>query len=201
VATLVIIFFSVLTVSLIVCIATAPWWFVRSLYRHRLWRMHDRLVLDIAEDRLPGTHPAVRQLLKRLEFAVDGRRRITMLDVLLVLFLRHRASPETRKYIDDSSRDRSLSGLSLERRQTVEGYRSQMATLIAGSMITGSWLGLFVLAVVLMPTTVILWRERRTVGFPQVADMAIERTHLVQPSVALSRDYERKQRDGALSLA
>lgn len=198
--TLLIVIFSALTVAVLAALVTAPWWFVSSLYRHRLWRLHDRLLIDVVDGRLPAKHPAVRQLRRRLGYAVDKRRRLTMLDVLLVLVVRKTTPPEVRGYIERETRDCSLDGLSPDQRDTVMAYRQSSATLLTGRVLTGSWLGLLVLMFMLPVAVIAVSRQERAEGdrsasLSDVADRAVERTHLVKPTsaVALSRQYQRRQ--------
>jgi hypothetical protein len=179
--TVIIVFFSTVSIGIIVTVATLPWWFTRSLYQHRLWRMRDRLADDILDRNLPPAHPAVVQLFRRTTSALRNGRRMTMLDVVIGLIMRRHAEEQV---------------------SLLETHRDELETLLAGSTITGSWLGMAFVAVWFIPALAHYLREQRekrlspglVISASEATDIAVRRTHLVQPSQALYREHEAKNR-------
>jgi hypothetical protein len=201
--TVLIVFFSIVSIALIITFATLPWWLARSLHGHRIWRLRDNFVGDILSERLPEDHPAVRQLLRRFEFVLKPRahpRRITMINLVVMLAVRRTVSPATREYVDKCVEDCSLDGLEPVERDRLVGYRDRLNVLLAGSTLTGSWLGIAVVFVFLVPAFVQYRRQQRrqedagieglVYSAGLATDMAVERTpRLVGSSNDLYRPH------------
>jgi hypothetical protein len=187
--TVLIVFFSIVSIALIITFATLPWWLARSLHGHRVWRLRDSFVGDILSERLPKDHSAVRQLLRRFEFVLKPRAhpgRITVINLVVMLVARQTVSRATRAFVDDCVEDCPLDGLEPAERDLLVRYRDRLNVLLAGSTLTGSWLGIALVFVFLVPAFVQYRRQRqrqddaRIEGFVYSAglatDMAVERT-------------------------
>jgi hypothetical protein len=121
--TLLILFLSAASIAIFVALVTLPWWFARSMHRHRIWRLRDTLVDDMICGRLPSDHKAVRQILDRVEGALDHGHRLTMLDLVVWMVANRGTDPSTRRYMEQAVADCPLAGLDSEQAKCVHiGY-------------------------------------------------------------------------------
>lgn len=142
-----------------------PRWCTRSLHRHRLWRLRDRIADDILDGVLPREHPAVMDLLDRTETVLAHHGELTLLNTYLLSHLFGRVPESARRYITQCGQELSTGGLTAEQAQKVRDYRQERLVLLTGSVLTGSWLGIFTLMLA-MPKLLIdqIKRDGRTDG-------------------------------------
>lgn len=134
-----------LTAAVLLAVATAllrlPQWFVRGIYRHRLWRLRDRVADDVLAGRLPP-HPAVLALLNDTPMHVRMSSRASVIDLLIVRRLWGKLSPSAAEQVRRSVTAPSLHGLSQAEAGLFEEYRRQQAQLLTEVVLIGSWLGI-----------------------------------------------------------
>lgn len=133
---------ALVTTGLYVAIITLPRWFVRGMDHHRMWALRDDVIDDIIAERLPRDHPAVRQLVQRMELVLRDGKHITLLDVQIFARLLGRLEPPLQRAIKKQGQMCSLKGLSDSERKLVEEYRQRFLLVVAGSMLLSSWFGL-----------------------------------------------------------
>lgn len=131
-----------LVLTLAAAVVTLPRWCIRSLHRHRLWRLRDRIADDMIEGVLPKDHPAVVDLLGRTEMALFRYSDFTLLNVTIMAMLHIRSSRSVQREILAIGAECSTAGLSEHQTELVRGYRAERLNLLAGSVLTGSWLGM-----------------------------------------------------------
>lgn len=129
----------IFTASLI----TLPRWCVRSLHRHRLWRLRDQVVDSVLAGCLPANHPAVKYLISELERAIRHCHRMSLLKLRGFILLRRRLSRAAETQLRSRSAPPSLAGLGEAEKMLLKEYRQAEATLLAGNLLLGSWLGVY----------------------------------------------------------
>lgn len=143
---LVVAFMCVGSVGLFYAVIFLPRWFTRSMHGHRLWRLRDSFVDDIIAGRLPREHPAVQRALSDIEWAVRNGKTLKMLDVYLCLWLFRRMETTSRKEFAKTAAVPSFDGLTAEQSALLRERMTSFTTLLAGSLMLGSWLGLATVA-------------------------------------------------------
>lgn len=129
------------SLSAFVVVLTLPRWFARSLHGHRMWRLRDAVVDDVLAGDLSRDNKAVQHLVGSMD-AVLNSRHVALLDVYIIRHVSKRADPALRKLAQKQGFACPLDGLSAAERQRVEEYRERFLTLLVGSMLLGSWLGI-----------------------------------------------------------
>lgn len=136
-AVLVIIVWAGVVVALFVGLLTAPRWCFRSLARHRLWALRDRLVDDVLADRLPGDNNQVADLRRQLEVAILHVTKMRLIDVF-VFGLLHDRRPSVSGH-DGSGHSSKLTDHEEER---LRKHQDRFHFLLLSSLLLGSWVGL-----------------------------------------------------------
>lgn len=131
-------------------IIAAPRWFARSLHRNRLWHLRDRFVAEIVSGRIPADDPAVRDTLRRIERAIASVKQISLLRALIFARLARRLTPDASRALDRRTAWPSLHRLDAHQQATVTSFREALDTLLAGGALLSSWLGVF-LVLMLLP--------------------------------------------------
>ncbi len=124
-----------------VVVLTLPRWFARSLHGHRMWRLRDAVVDDVLAGDLSRDHKAVQHLIGIMD-AVLNSKHVALLDVYIVRRVSKDADPAFRKLARNQGLACPLDGLSPPESQRIEAYRERFMTLLAGSMLLGSWFGI-----------------------------------------------------------
>ncbi len=116
-------------VVLFIAVLTAPRWCLRSLARHRLWELRDKLMDDVLDRRLDRDDKQVVHLLGRIENAISHVTNMTLLELLVFARLYDRSGlevPAATEYRADL----------LRRREDRFRY------LLMSSLFLGSWIGI-----------------------------------------------------------
>ncbi len=124
-----------------VVVLTLPKWFARSLHGHRIWRLRDQVVDDVHDGRLPRDHKAVQHLIRVMNGILRDKHD-TLLDVYIVRRACRGADPAFLASTQKQGFGCTLEGLNPDERELVEDYRRRFVTLLAGSMLLGSWFGI-----------------------------------------------------------
>jgi hypothetical protein len=120
-------------------VVTLPRWFARSLWKHRLWVLRDCVVDDVIDQRLPYDHPAVRDLVQRLEMVVHDMAHMHIVDMWAWRRAYRNAPPTAQEELLKGSGVRGLSEQQIAR---VCEHRERMLFLTTSMIFTGSWIGI-----------------------------------------------------------
>ncbi len=161
---------SAIQIALVVLVPTAlfvvflriPHWGAQSLNRHRLWRLRDRIVDDMIDGRLPKDDPAVRDLLRKVEFVIRNTPTITALMVYVWKSLPE--SHKARGKAEVHRLERSKDALSSEECERLKRYEARLRSLLASTTLLGSWLGLATILRFVIPALRMVHRERAQIG-------------------------------------
>jgi hypothetical protein len=130
------------TVGAFVGVLTLPRWLARNLGQDRMWRLRDDLVRDLlVTEILPKDHPAVKELLWKMDWALCDGRHFTLLHVYLVERYERRRLDQTYLNKLDSGWKR-LDSLEPQQRDALMWYRNAFQTRLVASLLLGSWFGL-----------------------------------------------------------
>lgn len=132
-----------------IAILRMPYWFARSLHRHRMWRLRDAVADDMIDGRLPKDHPAVRELLRRTELAISELQSITA--VTFYVFARVRRRSDRGVFDRMRAKRASLDGLTGEQRARLEAHHECLSYLCASTVLTGTWVGIATILRFLIP--------------------------------------------------
>lgn len=124
--------------ALFVAFLRAPQWCMRSLHRHRLWRLRDEIADDLIDGRLPKDHAAARELLRRAELAIEETT--SMLGFYVWAWVSRRSDPMLVRSF--RRKGASFDGLSSTQRERIIAHRECLGYLSASSVLTGTWVGL-----------------------------------------------------------
>lgn len=139
-----------------IAILRIPYWFSRSLHRHRMWRLRDAVADDLISGRIPKHHPAARDLLRRTESAIDEMQSLTAVAVYVFVRVCRRSSGDVLNRMRPTPP--SLDGLSPEQRARITEHKDLLSSLCASAILTGTWVGLATILRFLIPAA----RDSRT---------------------------------------
>jgi hypothetical protein len=126
-------------VGLVFAIATMPRWLIRSVSKHSLWRLRDEVVDDSLSGMLPADHPAVRELVARLEWAISESRSFD----LLHLMVWNRAKREVHpKVLESRARVPDLTSLPSDQEERIRAYRGCYDSVAIRALLLSSWIGI-----------------------------------------------------------
>jgi hypothetical protein len=146
-----------------------PDWFARSLVRHRLWRLRDQIVDDVLAGRLPGTHAAVKELLRRTDWTIRKGTELNMLAFHVWAWVLRRSDEDARKPVLRATPEpASLKGLAEDERERVDQYREHLALLASASVLLGTWVGIATVLRFVVPAV----RRRRRLRAPYLTGVA-----------------------------
>lgn len=124
---------------LVVAVARMPRWYARSVCKHALWRLRDDVVDAKLAGRLPADHPAVTELVERVEWAIEESRSFDLLH-LWVWNRAFRGLPaDTARKLKQVPNLVSLDGA---QRTLVEGYRVRYNRVAVTAILLSSWVGI-----------------------------------------------------------
>ncbi len=126
-------------VGLVFAIATMPRWLIRSMSKHSLWRLRDEVVDDTLSDALPADHLAVRELIERLQWAIDESRSFDLLHLMVWNRAKRKLHP---KVLQGLSRVPELTDLSQDQAKRVRGYRECYDSVAIRALLLSSWIGI-----------------------------------------------------------
>jgi hypothetical protein len=158
---------------LLACIAIIrmPSWLARDLQKQRMWLLRDVVVDDIRAGRLPADHPAVRQLLARVQSCIYHADRVTLLDLYVFKWAMRPLTSATRASLSKQMARADLRGLDERQRELVDEYWKKLRTLLGGAVILGSWLGLLSIIPQIPRAIRAVRREERSDGHPAPGHM------------------------------
>lgn len=136
---LVAVLFFVPLIGVFFAFATMPRWCVKSISRHRLWRLRDRVVDDIIAKELPADHGAVQDLLKVIEWRIEHHRSLDLLHAMVWWGANTKVPASVQKQY---RREISLDDLTEEQAERISAYREQCISIIIIAMMMGSWIGI-----------------------------------------------------------
>lgn len=134
-------------VGLVIAIATVPRWLIRSMSKHALWRLRDEIVDDTLAGTLPGDHPAVRELIERLEWAISESRSFDLLHLIVWNRAKRQLHP---KVLQSLSRVPELTDLTPDNADRIASYRQCYDSVAIRALLLSSWIGV---AIVLWTAT------------------------------------------------
>jgi hypothetical protein len=126
-------------IGLVFAIATVPRWLIRSMSKHALWRLRDKVVDDTLAGALPSDHPAVRELIERLEWAISESRSFDLLHLIVWNRAKRQLHP---KVLQGLSRVPELTDLTPDRAKRVNEYRSCYDSVAIRALLLSSWIGI-----------------------------------------------------------
>jgi hypothetical protein len=139
-----------LLIALFTVLFVMPRWCFRSVHRHRMWRLRDDIVDKVIDGVLPADHPAVRQLVGRVNGSIRLAPKITLLRLLVIDKVTGKTSPEVRAVLDEHAGcgPCDMTELTEEQCDLIARYNDRINILRIGTTLTGSWLGIAVVAAV-----------------------------------------------------
>jgi len=126
-------------VGLVFAIATMPRWLIRSMSKHSLWRLRDEVVDDALAGALPADHPAVRELVARLEWAISESRSFDLLHLMVWNRAKRQVHP---KVLQSRSRVPDLTSLSSDHEERIRSYRECYDSVAIRALLLSSWIGI-----------------------------------------------------------
>lgn len=178
--------------GLVIAVGMTPRWFIRSLSKHALWRLRDDVVDDVITGKLDREHPSVKELISRVEWAIEESRSFDLLHLLVWRRAWRQLPPGQLRKL---ARVPDLHGLSDEQAERIKGYRRRYDSVAIGALFLSSWLGLAIVCRVAIPhmlrTSVsrIRWVRVRAI-FRQATDEVVSGTpigHAAQDYVMIKR--------------
>jgi len=166
-----------LAVGLFVALVTLPRWCVRS--HRRIWRLRDDLADDILSGRLPKDSEAVRHLFDEMEDVLREKKYVTLIN----LGLWKLAKMSVGRDLSWPTPRFSTDGLDDEQLAILHHHRKQFDVLLAGLILTSSWLGVALIFYCFAQTLLQPRRHEedcRLSTFDQATDQAVRRSRLVQ---------------------
>jgi len=115
-------------VGLFFAVLGVPRWCFRSLARHRLWELRDRLVDDVLDRRLDADDEQVVALRERIENAIGHVTKMTAIEMLMFSRLYDRSG------LAVPDRTRSKDPL-------LRQHEDRFRFLLTSPLILGSWIG------------------------------------------------------------
>lgn len=162
-------------VAAFVGLLTLPRWFARRLGQDRIWRLRDEFVHEILIDEtLPKGHPAVKQLVRKMDWALRDGKHFTLLHVYL--------ADRSVRQLDRARLNKlkatwawgCLDGLEPDQRDLLILYRKTFEMRLVGALLLGSWFGLAQVARRLPTAISHQLAARRTEPDPQVSVRRVE---------------------------
>lgn len=129
-----------LLVVLLFAVLTVPRWCFRSAVRYHLWNLRDALVDNILDEQLPP-HPAVMDTLKDIEVGIRHVAKMRLAEAVIFFWLASGLSEEAEAALHRVPV--SMEGLNEQQQETLVYYRERWQGLMAQSLISGSWFGVF----------------------------------------------------------
>jgi len=145
----------------VVALVTTPRWFARSLHRHRIWRLRDSLVNAMLEDMLPMKHPAVRRLLGHMDFCLANESKVRAIDFAVFRWAFDGISPLAKEEIARKSAMPPTDDMSDDQRALLTTYSERYKTLLAGSVLLGSWFGIATVLWFLPKASAVVKQQRK----------------------------------------
>lgn len=137
-----------LVVSLFTVLFLMPRWCFRSVHRHRMWRLRDEIVDQIIDGTLPANHLAVQQLRRRIHRSIELAPKVTLLRLFIIDKITGKTSPQVHALLDyaDGAGPCDRSDLTDKQCTLIDSYNERIDTLRIGTTLTGSWVGIGVVA-------------------------------------------------------
>jgi hypothetical protein len=177
----------VVPVGVFVAFFRLPRWCTRSLHRHRIWALRDRVVDDVIDGRLSAEHRAVRDLLRSLDHAAHSCSEMTMLGMYVYQRVMRSNREAARLQRMEQAKARSCAGLPDEQRELVGKYRENLVTLLSGTLLLGSWFGLLHVVAFLPWALIAEVREARRGVRHRIRDTEIWTTGRLATDMAVQR--------------
>jgi hypothetical protein len=138
-------------VGLVIAIATMPRWLIRSMSKHALWRLRDEAVDDILAGNLPAEHPAVQELIQRLEWAISEARSFDLLH--LIVWSRAKRHLSTKE-LEELSQVPDLAELTGAQVSRIEKYRRCYDSVAIRTLLLSSWIGVAIVLWTAVPLAI-----------------------------------------------
>ncbi len=126
-------------VGLTLSLLTAPRWMVRSMSKHALWRLRDEAVADARAGLLPADHPATKELLARVEWAIGEARSFDLLHLWVWVRATRNLPNETRREVRKVP---DLASLSADQTARLSAYRARYNSVAIRAVFLSSWIGI-----------------------------------------------------------
>lgn len=136
---------TLLFVALVAAIVSLPRWCVRSLLRHRVWRLRDDMFDAALRGELPIGHPAVRATLSRMDTVISNCHRFSLLRLGIFSQLLKRSPDSIRRSIDGRPPlpAKLYDHLTTEQRQLIKSYEQRLLMSMVALVVLGTWFGFF----------------------------------------------------------
>jgi len=176
---LLVLLFCLIAVSLFIALVTLPQWCVRACHQFRIWRLRDDLADAMLSKRLPKENEAVHQLFGEMEGVLREEKTVSLIN----LGLWNLAKRSVRRDLRWPSPRPSIEDLDVEQLALLRHYRDQFDVLLAGSVLTSSWLGvalIFYRYAQLKTRPQLRRADSPLSDFDQATDQAVRQTRLIE---------------------
>lgn len=119
-------------------IATVPRWFIRSMSKHELWRLRDEVVDDTLVGNLPSDQAAVRELIRRIEWAIGESRSFDFLHLIVWNRAKRQLPPHMLKQLGQVP---ALNDLTEDQAKHLREYRQCYDRVAIRALLLSSWVG------------------------------------------------------------
>jgi hypothetical protein len=133
---------------LLVVVAAMPRWLFRSWGKHSLWTLRDKVVDEVIVGDLPAQDDAVRELIARLEWAIQEAKSFDLMHVLVWERARRKIPPAALKKFSGVP---SCDSLTKDQAERIRLYRRHYDSVAIRTIFTSSWAGWVIVGWVATP--------------------------------------------------